>query len=134
MEGSDSEFSNFTELTLKTFLQAHGQNVWQQAITCCLCYRTPQNTFFPQTRDLLVSQKMMQRHFLSTLHPLSQVIFATATVVAFVPLHNSSSTSIVIHSVKQRQLRYQPGSDTVTSCNFLRERLQRAFTHANQLH
>ena len=32
---------------------------------------------------------MMQRHFLSTLHPLSLVIFATATVVAFVLLHNS---------------------------------------------
>ena len=32
---------------------------------------------------------MAQRHFFSTLHPLSLVIFATATVVAFVLLHNS---------------------------------------------
>ena len=32
---------------------------------------------------------MMQRHFFSTLHPLSPVIFATATVVAFVLLRNS---------------------------------------------
>ena len=39
--------------------------VWQQAITCCLCYRMPQNTFFPQTRNLLVSQKMMQGPFFS---------------------------------------------------------------------
>ena len=34
--------------------------VWQQAITCCLCYRMPQNAFFPQTCDLLISQKTMQ--------------------------------------------------------------------------
>ena len=45
--------------------------------------------FFPWTHHLLVSQKLMQRHFFSTLHPLSRVIFATATVVAFVLLHNS---------------------------------------------
>ena len=49
----------------------------------------PQNAFFLQTRDLLVSQKMMQKPFFSTLHPLSMVIFATATVLAFVLLHNS---------------------------------------------
>ena len=49
----------------------------------------PQNAFFLRTRNLLVSQKTMQRHFFSTLHPLSMVIFATATVLAFVLLHNS---------------------------------------------
>ena len=49
----------------------------------------PQNAFFPQTHDLLVSQKMTQRHFFSALHPLSPVIFATATVMAFVLLCNS---------------------------------------------
>ena len=32
-------------------------------VTCCLCYRMPQNTFFPRTHDLLVSKKTMQRHF-----------------------------------------------------------------------
>ena len=47
------------------------------------------NAFFLQIRDLLVSQKTTQRHFLSTLHPLSMVIFATATVLAFVLLCNS---------------------------------------------
>ena len=41
------------------------------------------------TNNLLVSQKMMQRHSFSTLHPLSPVLFATATVVALVLLHNS---------------------------------------------
>ena len=46
----------------------------------------PQNAFFLRTRDLLVSPKMTRRHFLSTLHPLFPVIFAIATVVAFVVL------------------------------------------------
>ena len=46
----------------------------------------PRNASFPRTCDLLVSQKTMQRHFSSTFHPLSPVIFATATVMAFVPL------------------------------------------------
>ena len=49
----------------------------------------PQNAFFPRTRDLLVSPKTTQRHFFSTLHPLSPVFFPTATVVAFVLLRNS---------------------------------------------
>ena len=35
------------------------KRVWQQAINCCLCYRMPKNKYFPQTRNLLVSPKMM---------------------------------------------------------------------------
>ena len=46
----------------------------------------------------------------------------------------TGSASIVIHSVKQRLLRNWPGSDAVTSCNFLHERLERAFIRAKQLH
>ena len=69
MEGGDSEFANFTLPTLKAFLEDHSQNVWQQAITCYLCYRMPQNAFFSWNRDLLISQKMMQRHFF--FHPPS---------------------------------------------------------------
>ena len=49
----------------------------------------PQNAFFLRTRDLLVIQKTMQRNFFSTLHPLSTVHFATATVLAFVQLRDS---------------------------------------------
>ena len=45
--------------------------------------------FFPRTRNLLVSHKTTQRTFFPTLHPLSLVIFANATVVASVLLHNS---------------------------------------------
>ena len=49
----------------------------------------PQNAFFPWNCNLLVSKKMMQRHFFPTLHPLSPVLLVTAIVVAFVLLHNS---------------------------------------------
>ena len=41
---------------------------------------------------------------------------------------------MVTHSVKQHLLRNRPGSDAATSRDFLRERLQKAFTRANQLH
>ena len=47
-----------------------------------------QNKCFPWTRNLLVSKKTMQRHFFPTLHPLSPIIFATATMVAFVLFRN----------------------------------------------
>ena len=55
--------------------------------------------------------------FPPTLHHLSQVIFATATVVAFVPLRNSRFNFHCIHSPNQRLLRSQPGSD---SCDLSR--------------
>ena len=60
----------------------------------------PQNSFFVWTRDLLVRQKTTQRHFFSTLHPLSTVIFATATVLAFVLLHDSRFS---FHCYAQRE-------------------------------
>ena len=56
------------------------------------------------------------RTLFSTLHPLSLVIFATATVLAFVLLRDSF---IVIHTVKQRLFRNRPGSalrPLATSC------------------
>ena len=50
----------------------------------------PKTHFFPpRTRDLMVSHKTAQRHFFSTLYPLFPVIFATATVLAFVLLRSS---------------------------------------------
>ena len=60
----------------------------------------PQNAFFPQTHDLLVSRKTTQRHFFPTLHPLSPIIFATATVVAFVLFRNSRFS---FHCYTQRE-------------------------------
>ena len=73
-----TEFANFTLPTLKAFLEARSHNVSgnkqylvARAIGC------PKTHFFLRTRDLLVSQKTAQRHFISTLYPLSTVIFAT---------------------------------------------------------
>ena len=57
-----------------------------------------------------------KKHFFSTLHPLSTVHFATATVLAFVQLRDSRFN---FHCVKQRLLRNRPGSalrPLVTSC------------------
>ena len=86
----------------------------------------PQNAFFLRTHDLLVSKKPMQRHFFPTLHPLSTVIFATATVLVFVLLRDSRfNFHCYIHSVKQRLLKNRPGSDTATSRDFLRERFKK---------
>ena len=94
----------------------------------------PQNVFFVRTRDLLVSQKTTQRHFFPTLHPLSTVIFATATTVsAFVPLRDSRFN---FHCYTQREATPTQKSArkcAATSRDFLRERLQSAFTLANQL-
>ena len=93
----------------------------------------PQNAFFLRTRDLLVSQKTTQRHFIFTLHPLSTVIFATATVLAFVLLRNFSFN---FHCYTQREATPTQKSArkcAATSRDFFGERLQSAFTLANQL-
>ena len=65
----------------------------------------------------LVSQKIMQRHFFSTLHPLSLVIFATATVVAFVLLHNSRFN---FHCYTQREAIPTQKSTQKWHCNLSR--------------
>ena len=93
----------------------------------------PQNSFFFLRTWDLVSQKMTQRHFFPTLHPLSTVIFATATVLAFSLLRNSMFN---LHCYTQREATPTQKSAwkcAATSCNFLRERSQSAFTLANQL-
>ena len=93
----------------------------------------PQNAFFLRTRDLLVSQKTMQRHLFSTLHPFSTVNFATAAVLAFVLLRDSRFN---FHCYTQREATPTQKSArkcAATSHDFLRERLQSAFTLANQL-
>ena len=90
--------------------------------------------FFLRTRDLLVSQKTLQRHFFFTLHPLSTVIFATATVLAFVLLRDSRFN---FHCYTQREATPTQKSArkcAATSRDFLCERLQSEFTLANQLH
>ena len=83
MEGGDNEFANFTLPTLKAF--------WRPVVRMCQATSNNLSRMLQdapkRARDLLVKQKVT--HFFSTLHPLSPVIFATATVVAFVLLRNS---------------------------------------------
>ena len=86
------------------------------------------------------SAKKWHRHFFSTLHPLSTVIFATATVLAFVLLHDSRFNFhwVWLHAVYNAQhettsTQKSAQKCAVTSPDFLRERLQSAFTLANQL-
>ena len=93
----------------------------------------PQNAFFLWTRNLLVSKTTTQRHFIFTLHPLSTVIFATATVLAVVLLRNSSFN---FHCYTQREatpIQKSARKCAATSRDFFAERLQSTFTLANQL-
>ena len=94
----------------------------------------PQNAFFPKLAIFWSAKKQCKDTFFSTHHPLSPVIFATATVVAFVLLCNSRFNFHCYTQCEANLLRNRPGNDAATTCNFLRERLQRAFTRANQLH
>ena len=91
----------------------------------------PQNAFFLRTRDLLVSPKKRRKDtFFSTLHPLSTVIFAAATVLAFVLLRDSR---LIFHCYTQCEATPTQKSArkcAATSRDFLRERLQSAFTLA----
>ena len=93
----------------------------------------PQNAFFLRTRDLQINPKTTQRHLLFTLHSLSMVIFATATILAFVLLRNSRFN---FHCYTQREAtptQKLARKCAATSCDFFAERLQSAFTLANLL-
>ena len=101
----------------------------------------PQNAFFFSDEVAIfwsAKKKKKKRHkdtIFPTHHPLFPVISASETIVVeFVLLRNSSSVSVVIHSVKPRLLKNRPGSDALTSRDILRERFQRALTRADQLH
>ena len=90
MEGGDSEFANFTLPALKALFEARSHNVsGNKQYLVARAVGCPKTHFFLRTRDLLVSKKTMKRHFFSTLHPISMVILASATVLAFVLLHDS---------------------------------------------
>ena len=69
----------------------------------------------------------------STLHPLSTVIFATATVLAFVLLCNSRFNFHCYTQHEAASTQKSARKCTETSRDFLHERLQSAFTRANHL-
>ena len=86
-EGGDSESVNFTLPTLKTFLEVCSQKVsGHKPVACAIGF--PKMHFF---HEIVIFRSAKKRHkdIFSILHPLSLVIFATATVLAFVLLCNS---------------------------------------------
>ena len=93
----------------------------------------PENTSFLWTCDLLVSQKTTQRQIFSTLLPFSMVIFATATVLAFALLRDSRFNFHCYTQCEATPTQKSAPKCAKTSRNILRERLQSAFTLANQL-
>ena len=100
MEGGDSEFANFTLPTSKTFLEARSQNVTEDApkrhvffffFGLLLLFFVVVVVVVFSVHELAISWSAKKRRkdtFFSTLHPLSPVIFATVTVVAFALLRS----------------------------------------------
>ena len=134
MEGGDRDLANFTLPTLKAFLAARSQNVSgnkQQVVTRAI--GCPKTHFFYELAIIWSAKKRRNDTFFPTLHPLSMVIFATAAVLAFVLLRHSRFN---FHCYTQREATPTQKSarkSAATSRDFLRERLQSAFTLANQL-
>ena len=75
----------------------------------------------------------MQRHFFHPSIPFPSVIFATATVLAFVLLRDSRFNFHCYTQCEATPTQKSARKCAATSRDFLRERLQSAFTLANQL-
>ena len=131
----DSEFANFTQPTLKAFLEACSHNAsGNKQSRVARAIGRPKTHFFYELAIFWSGKKRRKDTFFPTLHPLSTVIFATATVLAFVLLRDSRFN---FHCYTQREVTPTQKSArkcAATSRDFLRERLQSAFTLANQLH
>ena len=108
--------------------------VWQQTRMHCSYYRMPKNNnnFF-STHSQLSGQpeNNTKTSFSHSPSPFPCNHCQYWHLYCFTIL---GSTPNVIHSVEQRLLRNRLRSDAATFRNLLRERLQRAFTHTNQLH
>ena len=84
--------------------------------------------FFDELAIFWSAKKQRKDFFSPTLHPLSTVIFATATVLAFVLL---CSSRFSFHCYTQREAtptQKLAQKCAATSRDFLHERLQSAFT------
>ena len=97
-------------------------------------YDAPKRIFFCEFAIFWSAKKRRKDTFSPTLHPLSTVVFAAATVLAFVLLRDSRFN---FHRYTQREAT--PTQKSARKCaatyrDFLRERLQSAFTLANQHH
>ena len=85
----------------------------------------PQNAFFFYELAIFWSAKKRRRHFLSTLHPLSTVIFATARVLAFVLLRDSRFN---FHCYTQREATPTQKPARKLRCDLSRRLLARKIT------
>ena len=70
----------------------------------------PQNAFFHELAIFLSAKKRSKDTFFPTLHPLSPVIFATATVVAFKLLRSSSKVIMVLNVHRNHKAYYGWGA------------------------
>ena len=128
MEGGDREFVDFTLPTLKAFLEARSNNVSgnkQWLVACAI--GCPKTHFFYELAIFWSAKKLCKDFFFHTLHPLSTVIFATATVLAFVLLCNSRFN---LHCYTQHEAmptQKLAQKCTATSGDVLHERLQSVF-------
>ena len=91
-----------------------------------LLWDAPKRIFSTNSRSSGQPKNDAKTLFFPTLHPLSTVIFATATVLAFVLLRDSRFN---FHCYTQKSAR----KCAATSRDFLRESLQSTFTLANQI-
>ena len=93
MEAGDCEFAKFTLRAFKgNFEGTWLECVWQQAITCCSCYKMPKTACFSMNLWFYGQPKNNAKTLFSTLHHFSLVIFATATVVALYTQHEPTPT------------------------------------------
>ena len=115
MEGGDSEYEKFTVPNLKAFLKSQSECVKQELVAYAIgC----QNTHF--SHAIMISSSAEKRCKDTFPHPPSpflSAIFAYATEVAFVPLHNSRFNFQCYAQREQKPLRNWPRSG---SCNLSR--------------
>ena len=107
----------FTLPTLKAFLEARSQNVSSnKQYLAARAIGSPKMHFFHEILIFWSAKKWCKDTFFPTLHPLSLVIFATATEVAFVLLHNSRFN---FHCYTQREATPTQKSARKWHCDFL---------------
>ena len=122
---------NFTLPTLKAFFEARRHNVsGNKQYLVARALGCPKTHFFPATNSRSSDQPQNDAKTLfSTLHPLSTVIFATATVLAFVLLRNFNFN---FHCYTQREATPTQKSARKCSRDFFRERLQSALFYSSK--
>ena len=100
-DGGDNKFAKFTVPTLKVFLKARSQNVSGNKQELVARARGWQKTyFFHELAIFWLVEKRYKDTFFFILHHLSPVIFANATIMAFLLLRNSTFN---FHCYTQRE-------------------------------